>query len=627
MRAQPHRSWQGRRHFVEAVAWHGAVFDVKKKSRPILDLVRPADRKLERPASLTQFLDKSGVLEVLVCAVTVLAYVGTLAFGFVYDDKPVIVDNVAIRSWRLVAHDLIPQISAGIAAPSSGTFYRPVTLLWMRLNYAIFGLNPAGWHFAMLAGHVLMTYLVFVAVRKLSDNRNTAAIAAILFGLHPVHVENVAWLSSVNDLLMSVLLLASFLAFLNFRDGKKLWMAPSVLLFGLALLSKETAAAFPLLILGFAVILARPHATELSSLVRSALKEGLVSIPYFIVLVTYLAARRMMLHGLVKPITPLGWTTMILTWPSIIWFDLKHLMFPIFSSEFYSLAYVTTPGLENFLLPVLFLVGAFVAAGYWISKLPDPRLGLFALGWVFVPILPTLYLRAIAPGDFVHDRFLYLPSVGIVILIALAVEQVSTSKTLQRSGVPVKWAVVAILCTAAFVGTLSHQLQWASNILLYQNGIKSAPRNLGIQDNLANELASMGRYDRAISLYLNVLQRDPRFWRSNYNLGYAYYRTGRFSEAEDYLNRAIQIDDKDPDQFIYLARAQMEQGKLLQAAQNAERALQRGPLSPGFHFVLAKILEASGNREQAITEYKAEVLHHPENALARSELQRLQSAQ
>ncbi len=599
----------------------------KRKSRPILGLVQLANRKLESPTSLTHFLDQSGVLEVLVCAITVLAYVGTLAFGFVYDDKPVIVDNVVIRSWRLVAHSLIPQISAGIALPASGTFYRPVTLLWMRLNYAIFGLNPAGWHLAMLACHVLMTYLVFVAVRKLSDNRNTAAIAAILFGLHPVHVENVAWLSSVNDLLMSVLLLASFLAFLNFRDGRKLWMAPSVLLFGLALLSKETAAAFPLLILGFAVIFARPHASGISSLVRSALKEGLVSIPYFIVLVTYLAARRMMLHGLVKAITPLGWTTMILTWPSIIWFDLKHLMFPIFSSEFYSLAYVTTPGFANFLLPVLFLLGAFVAAGYWISKLPNPRLGLFALGWVFVPILPTLYLRAIAPGDFVHDRFLYFPSVGIVILIALAVEHASTSKALQRSGVPVKWAVMAILGTAAFVGTLSHQMQWASNILLYQNGIKSAPQDLGVQDNLANELANMGRYDSAISLYLNVLQREPRFWRSNYNLGYAYYRTGRFSEAEDYLNRAIQIDDQDPDQFIYLARAQMEQGQLPQAARNAERALQRAPLSPGFHFVLAQILEASGNREQAITEYKAEVLYHPENALARSELQRLQPSQ
>ena len=585
-----------------------------------------AGRKLESPSALTQFLDKSGVMEVLVCAVTVLAYLGTLSFGFVYDDKPVIVDNVVIRSWRFLAHYFIPQISADIAPPSSGTFYRPITFLWLRLNYAIFGLHPAGWHFAMLACHVLMTYLVFVAVEKLSGDRRTAAVAAILFGLHPVHVENVAWLSSVNDLLISVLLLGSFLAYLNFRNGRKLWMATSVLLFGLALLSKETAAVFPLLIFGFAVIFARPPATENSNLVWSALKDGLVSIPYFMVLVTYLAARRMMLHGLVQPIVPLSWTTMVLTSPSILWFDLKHLLFPISSSEFYSLAYVTVPGFANFLLPILFLLGALVAAGYWVSKLPDPRLAVFASGFAFVTILPTLYLRAIAPENFVHDRFLYLPSVGIVILIALAVEQVSTSKTLQRSSVPVKWAVLAILCTAAFVGTLSHQVHWASNILLYQNGIESAPQNLVVQDNLANELANMGRYDRAVPLYLNALQRDPRFWPSNYNLGYAYYRTGRFSEAEDYLKRAIQIDDKDPDEFIYLARAQMEQGELMQAAQNAERALQRGPRSPGFHFVLAKILEASGNRERAIAEYKAEVLYHPESALARSELQRLQSS-
>src|SRR6266853_728452 len=600
----------------------------------ILNPVQAVDRQLENPSALSQFLEKSGVTEVLVCAVTALAYLGTLSFGFIYDDKPVIVDNVMIRSWRFLAHYFIPQISADVAPPPSGTFYRPITLLWLRLNYAVFGLNPSGWHVAMVACHVLATYLVFVVVEKLSGNRGTAAIAGLLFGLHPVHVENVAWLSSVNDLLMSLFLLASFLAYLNFRNGRKLrlWMATSVLLFVLALLSKETAAVFPFLIFAFAVIFATPRATGNSIRAWPAWKDGLVSFPYFMALVIYLAARGMMLHGLVQPIIPLSWATMVLTWPSVLWFDLKSLLFPISSSEFYSLAYVTTPGFGNFVLPSLFLLGALVAAGYWISKLPDPRLGIFASGFAFATVLPTLYLRAIAPGNFVHDRFLYLPSVGIVILLALAVDQVSTSKTLQRSktlpgkrsGAQVKWAVVAILCTAGFVGTLSHQMQWASNILLYRNAIKFAPQNPVVLDNLANELANMGRYERAIPLYINALQLDNRLWLSNYNLGYAYYRTGRLSEAEDYLKRAIQIDDKDPDQFIYLARAQMEQGELTPAAQNAERALQRGPLSPGFHFVLAKILETSGDRERAIAEYRAEVLSHPENALAGSELQRLQ---
>jgi protein O-mannosyl-transferase len=481
----------------------------------------------------------------------------------------------------------------------------------------------------MLAFHVLATYLVFVVIEKLSGNPRIAAVAAILFGLHPVHVENVAWLSSVNDLLMTVFLLASLLAYLNFRNGnaRKLWMAASVLWFVLALLSKETTAVFPFLIFGFAVIFAPQRAPGNSNRVWFALKDGLVSVPYFVAFVIYLAARAMMLHGLVQPIATLSWSTMVLTGPSVLWFDLKHLLFPISSSEFYSLAYVTAPGLENFVLPLLLLAGSLGAAGYWISKLRDPRLGVFALGFAFATILPTLYLRAIAPGNFVHDRFLYLPSVGIVVLIALAVEQVAASKALQQRGASVRWVMAGILCAAAFVGTLRYQTQWASNILLYQNGIKYAPQNPVVQVNLANELAAMGRYDRAIPLYLSALQSDPRFWLSNYNLGYAYYRIRRFPEAEDYLQRAIQINDQDPDQFIYLALAQMEQGELTPAVQNAEVALQRGPLSPGFHFVLAKILEASGQRERAIAEYNAEVLSHPGNTQAFDELKRLQSSQ
>jgi protein O-mannosyl-transferase len=599
---------------------------------------QPANGELEDARSirqlLDQFLEKPGVMESLVCAVTALAYLGTLAFGFVYDDKPVIVDNTSIRSWGSLSHYFVPHLSAVNAAPGASTFYRPVGLLWLRLNYICFGLNPAGWHFAMLAGHVLTTYLVFAVVKKLSTHRATAAIAALLFGLHPVHTENVAWLSSVCDLLMSAFLIGSFLAYLKFRERAKpiLWMTISLLLFALALLSKETAAVFPFLIFGFAITqltLKKPSLTPL-------LKQATISIPYFIVLAAYLALRLPLLHGLASPLTPLPWTTMFFTWPSVVWFDLKHLLLPLSSSEFYSLAYVTRPAFAGFLLPALFLVGALIAAGYGISKLSNPGLGFFALLWAFAPILPTLYLRAVASDNFVHDRFLYLPSFGIVLLIALAIEQISSPREPRSTlgsvkwsadkSSAVKWSTVAVLATAAFVATVSYQLQWANNILLYSSGVKSAPQNLIVKDNLANALSDSGHYESAIPIYLSVLQQNPGFWSSNYNLGFAYYRTGRFPEAEDYLSRAIRIDDRDPDEFILLARAQMQQGELLLASQSAELALQRGPLNPGFHFVHAKILEARGLHNLAVAEYRAEVIDHPENAIARSELQRAQSS-
>jgi protein O-mannosyl-transferase len=607
---------------------------VRVFSSAILKRVNPSGAKPENSTAVTGLVEKTGVVEALVCAITALAYVGTLSFGFVYDDKPVIVDNVVIRSWRFLAHYFIPQISANIAPPSGGTFYRPITLLWLRLNYAAFGLDPAGWHFAMLVGHVLATYLVFVLVEKLTRNRGVAAVAGFFFGLHPVHVENVAWLSSVNDLLMTVLLLGSFIAYLNFRGGnrRQLWLAASVCLFGLALLSKETAAVFPVLIFAFAAMFAAPNDGRYPQPVgpatlsgwRSAFPDGLVSLPYFAGLAIYLGARKLTLHDMVQPIAPLSWKTMLLTAPSILWFDLKHLLFPISSSEFYSLRYVASPGFENFLLPILLLIVAVVAVWYCISKLPDYRLATFALLWAVLTILPTLYLRAIAPDNFVHDRFLYLPSVGIVILAALAVEQLSGAAS---KSIAMKWGVVGILCVAGFVGTVMHQRQWANDFSLYENAIRYAPENPIVEVNLANELANTGRYDRALPLYQSAVQRDPHLWLSNYNLGYAYYRTGRFSEAENYLKRAIEIDDRDADQFIYLAVVQLQQRELPQAAQNAERALQRSPLSPGFHFVLAKIFEAGGNREQAMAEYQAEATSHPENTQALSELERLKPSQ
>jgi tetratricopeptide (TPR) repeat protein len=614
---------------------------------------------------VAQLLQKNGVMEMLICALTALAYLGTLGFGFVYDDKPVIVENTAIRSWSALAAYLIPKAATGAVG---GTFFRPVTILWLRLNYMVFGLRPAGWHFAMLIGHVLATWLVFTLVRKLTANRTTAAIAGLLFGLHPVHVENVAWLSSVNDLLMTVLLLGSFIAYLEFRDSRKAsishaalsntavsntsspnpslaakisasvaWITASISLFLLGLLSKETAAIFPVVILGFAAICRDSQSAANSSSAEDASiapifkaglwlagKEAAVSIPYFCVLAAYLAVRRIMLHGMANPIAPLSWSTMIFTWPSVMWFDLKHLILPVTSSEFYSLAYVTAPSLNNYVLPAFLLLIAFAAACYAVTRLKNPRLGLFALLWIVLSILPTLYLRAVAPDNFVHDRFLYLPSVGFVILLALAAQQFPAQLAGDR-GATVKWAIVGVFCAAGVAGTAHHQMQWANNLLLYQNGMASAPRNLVVQDNLANELSDLGRYDEATGIYLGALQRDPWFWSANYNLGYAYYRAGKFAEAESYLLRAVQIDARDPDQFIYLARAQMRQGKLTEAARNAERALQRSPMSPGFHLILGKILEDSGQREQAIAEYKMEALHHPENALARNELARMQS--
>jgi hypothetical protein len=594
--------------------------------------------------SFSEFLLKRGVMEVLLCALTALAYVGTLAFGFVYDDEPAIVRNSAIHAWRYVPSYFFPKAFAGPATTLTGGFYRPINFLWLRINHALFGLHPAGWHLAALACHVLTTYLVFAVGCKLLGDRKAAFVAGILFGLHPVHVENVAWLAAINDTLICALLLLSFLAFLRYYSGRgKSWLVVSLSLSALALLTKETAGMFPFLIFAYAALFgarARGQSPELGKAVShpSKPKPGLPGTParqgaresaaYFAMGAAYLAVRWLVLPAAAPGAAsiPIRWTTMILTWPSVLWFDFRHLVLPIPSSEFYSLAYVTVFSFKHFVWPLLLVLACVLAAALLIRRSRHSRVGWFAFLWVMLLLAPSLYLRAIAFGDFLHDRFLYLPSVGLVFLVSLALAELP-SRFLGRAGEGAKWVTVALLAGISFAGTVHHQLPWGSDLLLFEQGLKCAPGNNNVRDNLANALAKAGKYDRAIPLYLEVLHRDPRFWRSAYNLGYAYYRTGNFREAEYYLNRAIQIDRGDADQFLYLALTQLRQGKLAEARQNAELATAKAPSASGYHFVLGTILAADGERGRAIAEFQAELANHPENMQVQEELQRLQTGQ
>ena len=164
------------------------------------------------------WLEEPGIAETLVCAAAILCFVATLAFGFVYDDVPQILKNPAIQSWHYLPQYFAAHVWSSIYPNSLGNYYRPVFLIWLRLNYAMFGTSPSGWHATSVAVHVLSTWLVFCVVLKLAKNRVTSFVAALLFALHPVHVESVAWISGVVDPLMSVFLLSAFWMFIEWRE-------------------------------------------------------------------------------------------------------------------------------------------------------------------------------------------------------------------------------------------------------------------------------------------------------------------------------------------------------------------------------------------------------------------------
>jgi tetratricopeptide (TPR) repeat protein len=558
-----------------------------------------------------------GVAEMLACAIAFLAYVPTLGFPFVYDDKPQIVQNPAIHAWRYWPHYFTSHAWAELYPNVSGNYYRPLFLLWFRLNHAMFGLDPKGWHLTTVLCHVAATYMVFALVHRLAASRWIAFSAATLFALHPVHMESVAWVSGVTDPLMAVFLIGSFLAYLRFREGNRGgWMGLALALFALGLLAKETAVVLGPLVFVYAWL----YAEERSGISRLAfaLKHSLA---FLALTILYLALRAHVLRGLSHSVTPVTWGAMAMTEPSIVWLYVRHLLLPVGLSGLYGLPYIDNPASAAFLVPTALLLALILVLAWGIRRLEDARLAWFACCWMALPILPVLWLRAYAEGDIAHDRYLYIPSIGFVLLVSLFLHEIAnhwrvSHKTLQLAG-------LAVLALAYVLGTVTQQTYWASDLLLYGRAYQIAPHDNLICNDLGAALMDAGNSGDAIALYSQVLAREPGFWLSNYNLGYTYYKIGKLQEAELYLRRAININATDSDEYIYLGLSIWRQGRADEAVQYVQRAIQIRPSASGYHFVLAMIRRDQNDIPAAESELNLELQYHPESTAARQQLDAL----
>jgi protein O-mannosyl-transferase len=564
---------------------------------------------------------KRGGLEVIVCISTFLVYIGTLAFGFVYDDQPQIVQNPAVQAWHYVPRYFTSHVWADIYSGRVGNYYRPLFLLWLRLNHALFGLIPAWWHLTNLFCHVLVTYLVFRLAFLLTQNRGTAFVAGLLFGLHPVHIESVSWISGITDPLMAALFLASLLSCLQYFDNKeKGWLAIAVVAFGLALLVKETAIVLPLVIL---VCAWKGESAEQTEAVRrfgwSAAK---VLFFFLITAAAYVLARSIALGGITHTTVPMSYRTMVLTWPIVMLFYMGHLIWPFGLSEFYPSPVVAQISIGKFLAPLSIILLAMLWVGFVVRWLRPRQATRCALALLVFPLLPALYLRGLNAGDLLHDRYLYLPSAGFAILLAMALTRLADTLAIRTA--LECWALVMLVVAGYTVATFAQEFQWANDRLLYRRGLESAPDNNTVRDNLANTFLATGEYEKALPLYLEVLRRDPKFWRSNYNLGFLYYKTGCHPEAELMFKRAIRIDPSDGDEFLYLAVVQMHLGSIEDAIANARRAVQLNPKGFGYHYTLGALLKTKGLHAEAANEFRLELMNNPQNASAARELLILQ---
>jgi hypothetical protein len=457
---------------------------VAESDANIPDLASGSESKV-RDYTATSFLVPALIL------LTIAAFANSLSGDFVYDDRPQIVNNQLFGHWdgatlkRVFTRDVWAVVKPDVSGePVNSLYYRPVFTLFMMAVNVVAGLSPARWHVVVLLIHLLAVIGVYFVIEKSLSmatrtshphHRLMAGFAAAVFAVHPVQSQAVSWVCGVVAPLSAIFVLGSFYCFLVYRErGELKFLVVSMMLFGLAALTKESALVLPLIVVAYEIWVlakeAKPGVRELA--MRMA--------PFGIVVIVYLAMRYNALHMLFGRNPNLNFpedaslTLMdnLRTLPALLMMYIKLLVLPVNLSIIYDFGYVRSLGLTSFWLPLTaLLVIGILCVRLW--KNVEARLALI---WLVIPMLIVLNTRAFVSEEIVQDRYLYLSLPGVGLLAALLLTGVKDFARFRVTGQQIAGFAVLVVCVLAALTAMQNR-RWQNEEALWEDTVTHAPRS------------------------------------------------------------------------------------------------------------------------------------------------------
>ncbi len=435
--------------------------------------------------------------------------------------------------------------------------------VWLAVNFHLFGFAPAGWHLAIVAVHLIAVWLVFEIARELSATRWTPLIAATLFGVIPIHAQAVVWPTAIPLPMSAAFELAALLCFirLRHRESKILPKLPAPLFYALALLSHESAVAFPAIVAAYVLIAPLDQtASENSSNASAAswreriARAAVATIPFLIELLVYLAIRIWVL-GFVSRVNITNQMTRaeaLLTMPGVIGSYAMLLIAPWRAGPSHPVEMVSTIGSREFFLPLFALAGLIGSTVMALWNDRHRKLYLFCAIWMLVALAPMLNLRAFSPLAMVEDRYLYLTSAAWC--IALGELAVSILSGLAANELPL--AIGAVALAAVYAGILFHaESFWHDEVALFSTCAEMSPRSNLCHDRLGLALKRRGDLTGAERQFMIAQEIKPDDGANLYNLGLLRAQMGRTGEAVNDMRRALaMLPDAPPGAFVELAK-------------------------------------------------------------------------
>ncbi|MBZ5661490.1 MAG: tetratricopeptide repeat protein [Acidobacteriia bacterium] len=558
--------------------------------------------------------------------ITGISYLGVVRFGFVYDDDPQILLNPFIKTWGYVPQYFWTSVWKHYDPNAQTNYYRPIFLLWARLNYAVFGVRPLGWHVTAILLHLAVTWLVYVTICRMTGKARLAWLTALVFGTHPIHHEVVAWVSGTTESLFAASFLLAFLAYLRSREGaSKTWMFASYGCYALALLSKETAIVLPALVFAHGWLTGNAeHAGESSGTIRRLKQEiGKVAF-YFPIALAYLLLRYKALSGLThgqQGVTVKMW---LLTLPSLLFFYLKNWFLPVRLSEMYDLFYQSRLNFAHVVLPALVLLVVAYVIWRFRKELGAREVGI-AAAFIVIPLLPALDTFVFKLDELVHDRYFYVPSMGAALLVALLIERSGKGRAVAF-GVPLRAGLIILSLTIALCFcTVRETRFWVDSLTLFTRAHEIAPQNSTAINNLGVEYLNNDQIDRAQAMLETGYQRDHGDFRYAFNLGRVHYVKRQLDQAEEYARQAIALNPNLADSYISLGQIQLKGNRPAEALKTVRRAVELNPYNAQFHTVYGIVLEVNGDCPAAIPQFEDALALNPGEGLTQREIFRCRS--
>ena len=528
----------------------------------------------------------------LIPLLAVLVYIPAFNADFTLDDIPIIEDNAYIHSLDKIPAIWTTHYWAGKIDANDTGLYRPLTLTTYNLQYALSGKNAAAYHILNILLHALVCLALMKLVQLLFNDYKIVVITGVLFALHPIHTEAVAGIVGRAELLASLFIITSMISYHHWRSkGDIKWL-------------------LLLLVSTFAAITSKEHGFLITAIL------GLQEVYYFFTSKSFSLGdrKKWIAFGSVILLSISLWMyRSTITGPPVpheqwLGVDSAHRMatalrttaeyigmhiLPIHLSADYWTDEVPIVGLGDpkVLLSILSLVVILTFSFVLRRKLPGVSWGLLFFFLTLLPVSNLLF----AAGFLKAERILYIPSIGLITVIALL-----KANLIERQNGKIPGLVILGVFVVLFAGmTWTRAGDWKNNYTLALATLETSPNSPRFNNMMGLELRAQKKNKEALVYFEKAVKANPNHVPALVNLGMEYSNANRSADAVAYLLKAIELDPNTAMAYVNLMAVYRNLGENDKNLEVAEKALARFPEFAPVLWNVANAYHLKGNMEKA----------------------------